>query len=108
MASFPVLFTLDGSGRHEVILISSKTTLGGLSSEISSAASASPNCAEFMSKYKKKEEGAENVSELKVRWSTGGRDPKVWPQSTIITEENVGAVLKLLDPAKDVLEAKLG
>jgi hypothetical protein len=106
--SFPVLFTIDGSGRHEVILISSKTSLSKLSSEIGYIAAQSPNCSEFMSKYKKKEEGGEKVGEIKVRWSSEGRDSKTWPQTTIITEENCEAVLKLIEPSKDTLDIHIG
>jgi hypothetical protein len=108
MPTFPQLFTLDSSSRHEVLLISPKTSLKDLSGQITTAVADSPNTAEFMSKYKKA--GGEKVSEIKVKWSTAGRDPKTWPQSTVLTDGNVEAVLRLIEDSgvgKDVLEVKM-
>lgn len=117
MATFPLLFTLDSSHRHEVILVSSKTSLSALEGQIQKASTSSPNCTEFMSKYKKapgESDGAEGEgggdkkkAEIKVRWSDFGRDPKVWPKATVVTDENWEALLKLIEPSKDVLEVKL-
>lgn len=103
-----LLFTVGGSNRHEIILLPSSINLKSLNSAISTAVKSSPNCAEFMSKYKKQEDEPEQISELKIRWSPAGRDSKIWPQTTIITEDNVAAALKLVDPSKDVLEVKIG
>lgn len=103
-----ILFTVGGSNRHEIISLPSSISLKTLNSAISSAVASSPNCAEFMSKYKKESEEPEQVSEMKIRWSPAGRDAKIWPQSTVVTDENVGAVMRLVDPGKDVLEVKIG
>lgn len=43
---FPVLFTIDGSNRHEVILVSSGLSLNDLSSKIEGIAKESPNTQE--------------------------------------------------------------
>lgn len=57
-STIPVLFTIPPSNRHEVILIdtSSKPTLKALNAQITSTIADSPNCAEFMGKYKNKED----------------------------------------------------
>jgi hypothetical protein len=46
--SFPLLFTLPPSNRHEIILLdtSSKPTLKALNKQITATISSSPNCAE--------------------------------------------------------------
>ncbi|KAF2646293.1 hypothetical protein P280DRAFT_464539 [Massarina eburnea CBS 473.64] len=107
--STPILFTLPPSNRHEVILVdaSAKPSLKALNKQITSTIAASPNCAEFMNKYKSKE-GTEQIQEFKVHWSTSGRETKSWPEYTIVTEENWAAILKLFDSGKDVLEIKVG
>lgn len=74
-----------------------------------------------MAKYKKKpeaiegdgggakaEEQQQEALEIKVRWSSVGREASVWPKTTTVTESNLEALLKLVDPGKDVLEVKLG
>jgi len=63
-----------------------------------------------MSKYKKKEE--EKVASMKIRWgASGGRDEKIWPKATVLTEENIEAVLMMMERGggvgRDVLEVKL-
>ncbi|PVH94883.1 hypothetical protein DM02DRAFT_618310 [Periconia macrospinosa] len=111
-SSVPVLFTLPPSNRHEVILIdtSSKPTLKALNKQITSTIAESPNCTEFMSKYKSKEGPQETIQEIKIHWSEAGRDRKVWPEYTILTEANLPGVLELLKmgAGKDVLEIKVG
>ncbi|OCK79963.1 hypothetical protein K432DRAFT_353913 [Lepidopterella palustris CBS 459.81] len=109
---FPLLFTLNGASRHEVILVDPSTPIKALNKAIVHAAtSASPNCAEFMSKYKKKyEEGTENIVEMRVHWSSAGRDSKFFPASTVLTEENCEAVLTMIEKAgigRDVLEVEM-
>ncbi|KAF2728328.1 hypothetical protein EJ04DRAFT_516696 [Polyplosphaeria fusca] len=109
--SLPLLFTLPPSNRHELILLdtSTKTTLKSLNKQITSTISSSPNCAEFMSKYKSKDL-TESITELRVHWSESGRDRKVWPEWTIVTDENLGAVIEVLrlGVGRDVLEVKVG
>jgi hypothetical protein len=106
MATIPLLFTLDGSARHDIILVTYKSSLHSIAKQVTEVSASSPNCQEFMSKYKT-EEGRE-VSELKVRWGTFGRDTKFWPATTVVTQHNCEAILKILDPAKDILEVTFG
>lgn len=63
-----------------------------------------------MSKYKSKEGAQESIQEFRIHWSESGRDRKVWPEYTILTESNLPAVLELLKvgAGKDVLEIKVG
>ncbi|KAF2267701.1 hypothetical protein CC78DRAFT_613811 [Lojkania enalia] len=109
--ALPLLFTIPPSNRHEIILLdtSSKPTLKSLNKQITTTISSSPNCAEFMGKYKSKDT-TESIQEMKIHWSEAGRDRKVWPEYTIVTEENLAAVIELLKlgAGKDVLEIKVG
>jgi hypothetical protein len=64
-----------------------------------------------MGKYKKQDENSkETIQELKIHWDTKSRDGKLWPEYTIVTDDNFGAILELLKiaPGKDVLEVKVG
>ncbi|KAH7113216.1 hypothetical protein B0J11DRAFT_145346 [Dendryphion nanum] len=107
----PILFTLPPSNRHEIILLdtTSKPTLKALNQKLTSTMASSPNCAEFMGKYKSKDV-QETVQELRIHWSEAGRDRKVWPEYTIVTDQNWPAILELLrlGAGKDVLEVKVG
>ena len=106
MPQFPILFSIDGSHRHEVIFITASVPLSSLNDQILTAYSESPNATEFMKKYKKA--GGEKIGQLKVRWSTVGRDQKTWPSTTILTSENSEAVLRMVELSgigKDTLEA---
>jgi len=111
MASeIPLLFTITNSNRHELFIVSTASSYSDLTSEIASIASTSPNCEEFMSKYKKK--GEEKVVEVKVKWGNAGqRDGKIWPTATKLTEENTEAVLMMMEKGgglgRDVLEVRL-
>lgn len=74
---------------------------------------ASPNCAEFMGKYKAKPgegEAPETINEMRIHWDTKSKDAKMWPEYTIVTEENLGAIVELLkiNPVMGVLEVKVG
>ena len=109
---FPLLVMVNGNTRHEVLLVSPTTSRQALSEYILEATSSSPNCQEFMGKYKAKNEESSNeeVVELKMRWSQVAREPKMWPQSTIITEDNIDAVLMMVERSgvgRDFLEVKL-
>jgi hypothetical protein len=91
-------------------MVSPTASISELSAQISEMVSSSPNCQEFMSKYKKKSEGKESVTELNIKWSPVGRDPKMWPQTTIVTEDNIDAVLAMVERSgvgRDVLEVKM-
>lgn len=65
----------------------------------------SPNCQEFMSKYKSKG-SKEAVKEIKVKW--GGKDKQLFPKDTILTEENCEAVLRMMavGVGQDVFDIK--
>ncbi|KAF2673803.1 hypothetical protein BT63DRAFT_167129 [Microthyrium microscopicum] len=110
----PVLFTINGSSRHEVILLSpTHATLDGVAAEIAQLASSSPNCAEFMGKYKKKgEDGAEEeVEEISVKWNGQSHDPKIFPASTLVTKDNFAAIIKMIGVSgvgRDTLQVKMG
>ncbi|KAF2184020.1 hypothetical protein K469DRAFT_196788 [Zopfia rhizophila CBS 207.26] len=107
--AIPVMFTLPPSNRHEIILLdtSSKPSLKSLNKQITSTIATSPNCSEFMGKYKSTD-AVEQINEIRVHWAESGRDRKVWPEYTIVTEENVGAILEVLKGSvgRDVLEIK--
>lgn len=111
MSTFPLLFTIPPSNRHEFLILdtSSKPTLKALNKQITATLASSPNCAEFMGKYKAAET-KEQIQEFKMHWSSKEYDLKVWPEYTVVTDENFGAVLELLkkDPKSGVLEVKVG
>ena len=110
MPPFPLLFTLPPSSRHEILLIdaSAPPPLKSLNQQILAAVKGSPNCAEFMDKYKKA--GEEGITQLRVHWAEAGRDRRVWPEWTVVTGENWGAVVMLLEKGvgRDVLEVQVG
>jgi hypothetical protein len=119
---------------------SSKPSLKALNKQITSTIASSPNCAEcmfyfslslslslsvstkprpdpklttahtVMGKYKSADGPAERIEEFKMHWNPKERDPKIWPEYTIVTEENFGAILEVLklSPASGVLEVKVG
>ncbi|KAL1604879.1 hypothetical protein SLS60_004419 [Paraconiothyrium brasiliense] len=107
----PIMFTLPPSNRHELILLDiEKPSLKALNKQLTATIASSPNCAEFMAKHKSQESAKEQILELRIHWSETGRDRKVWPEFTIVTEENFAAILEVLGKgdAKDVLEVKVG
>lgn len=61
-----------------------------------------------MSKYKKKD-AVETVTGIKVRWASEGRDTKLFPKETTLTEDNCEAVLRMMaiGSSKDVLDVTL-
>lgn len=81
--------------------------LSELKSAIEALASSSPNCAEFMHKYRSKDLPPEKVGQIKVRW--GGRDKQLFPKETILTEDNSEAVLRMMaiGQGNDVLDVHL-
>lgn len=62
-----------------------------------------------MGKYKASD-AKEQIEEIKVRWDRTGRDAAIWPESTVVTEENFEAVLEVLRavPGRDVLAVRMG
>src|SRR5690242_19023408 len=112
MSTFPLLFTIPPSNRHEFLILdttSSKPTLKALNKQSTTTLASSPNCAEFMGKYKSTET-KEQIQEFRIHWSSKEYDLKVWPEYTVVTDENLGAILELLkkDPKSGVLEVKVG
>ncbi|KAF2197627.1 hypothetical protein GQ43DRAFT_380573 [Delitschia confertaspora ATCC 74209] len=109
--AFPLLFKITNSTRHDVLLMDSSQppAIKDLNKQITGLISSSPNCEEFMSKYKA-EGGEEIITGLKVRWADTGRDTMVWPKETIVTQENWRALVKLLEKGvgRDVLEVEIG
>ncbi|KAF4555740.1 Hypothetical protein D9617_2g057030 [Elsinoe fawcettii] len=105
---FPILFTVGMSNKHDVILIDPSLSIGDLKKQIQTVIEKSPNCAEALSKYSKTKY-TQTVTGLKVRWSGEPRDARLWPNGTILTEDNVEASLSLvsLHQGKDVLEVEV-
>ncbi|KAF2433470.1 hypothetical protein EJ08DRAFT_607130 [Tothia fuscella] len=107
-SEIPILFTIGGS-RHELFIISTASSYSDITSEIATLAASSPNCTESLSKYKKA--GEEKVTEIKVKWAATARDAKIWPTSTILTEDNTEAVLMMIEKSgglgRDVFEVRL-
>ena len=58
----------------------------------------------------KSTEVKEQIQEIRVHWSESGRDRKVWPEYTVVTEDNFAAILQVLKASgtKDVFEIKIG
>ena len=106
--AIPILFTA-GPSRHDVLLISpSKASLDGVKKDILSLLEKSPNCEEFMAKYKK---GEEEITRLVVKWNAQSHDPKIYPATTIVTEDNIEALVKMIGMSgvgKDTLEVQFG
>ncbi|KAK5019353.1 hypothetical protein BJ546DRAFT_1051135 [Cryomyces antarcticus] len=107
-SDFPVVFTIDGSSRHEIIMINPGLSVADLTSKIEELASSSPNCEEFMSKYKKKD-AVEHVTNITVKWAAEGRDTSIFPKQTTLTEGNMEAVLSMMArmPGADVIDVKM-
>ena len=104
---FPILFTVGNSSRHDVVLISANLTISNISSKLEAAISASPNCRGALDKYSKNKNPHE-VKSIKVRWANEPRESKLWPSATVLTKDNVEAVLRLvaLHQGKDILEVE--
>lgn len=63
-----------------------------------------------MAKHKSAEAPKEIIQEFKIHWDTKTRDGKIWPEYTVVTDENFPAILELLkgNPTMGVLEIKVG
>ena len=105
---FPVLFTIGTSNRHDVISVNTSLRLKEINRKVEAIVASSPNCEERLSKYSKNKNKLQ-AKGLKVRWAGEPREAKLWPTSTIITDENVEAILSLmsLHAGKDVLEVEM-
>ncbi|KAH9861437.1 hypothetical protein J1614_011183 [Plenodomus biglobosus] len=110
----PILFTIPPSNRHEFILPdedpSAPPTLKSLNKLITAKIAESPNCVEFMAHHKPASAPKETIQQLRMHWDTKGRDAKMWPEYTILTDENLPAVLEVLRRCVvgGVLEVGLG
>ncbi|KAK3712279.1 hypothetical protein LTR37_009141 [Vermiconidia calcicola] len=105
---FPALFTIEGSNRHEIILVNPGHDLDELKQTMTALTASSPNAAEFMSKHKSKDL-KDTVKEIKVKWASEGRDKQLFPRETLLTEDNCEAVLRMMavGVSKDVFDIKL-
>lgn len=93
--SFPILFTVGASTRHDIVLLTPSSTLREISSKIEKTIASSPNCEGKLDKYSKNKNPHE-VRGLTVRWATDSSGPKLWPNATVVTDGNVEAVLMLV------------
>ncbi|KAM0718387.1 hypothetical protein Q7P37_005457 [Cladosporium fusiforme] len=105
---FPALFTVEGSSRHEIILVNPGLELPDLTSQIEHQMATSPNAVEFMGKYRNKDI-TESVREIVVKWASEGRDSRVFVKETVLTEENVEPVLRMMavGVGRDVFDVKI-
>ncbi|TKA72759.1 hypothetical protein B0A55_06838 [Friedmanniomyces simplex] len=105
---FPALFTIEGSNRHELLLGNPGRDVDELRASMEKLASSSPNCQEFMSKFRNKDI-VEKVGEIKVKWASEGRDKQLFPKETLLTDENCEPVLRMMaiGGGKDVFDVKL-
>lgn len=62
-----------------------------------------------MGKYKSAD-AKEQIQEFRIHWSSREWDLKVWPEYTVLTDENFGAVCEVLRQRMGcgVLEIKVG
>lgn len=69
----------------------------------------SPNCAEILSNYRSKD-NKDEVGDIRVKWSLEGRDKQLYPKETVLTDDNVEPVLRLMSASgvgKDTFDIKL-
>jgi hypothetical protein len=62
-----------------------------------------------MAKHKS-QDTQESIQEFRFHWDTKARDAKIWPEYTVVTDENLPAIIELLkgNPVMGVLEVKMG
>jgi hypothetical protein len=91
-----------------VILVNPNLDLPSLTSQIERVIATSPNAGEFLGKYRSKDV-TETVKEIVVKWASEGRDSRVFVRETLVTEENLEAVLKMMavGVGKDVFDVKI-
>jgi hypothetical protein len=122
-----------------VIIVNPGHDIDDLKNAMAVNMESSPNCAEFMHKYRSKESRESIVSaspslpecvgcelerrrivltvwasqslqkEIRVRWAVEGRDSKTFPRETILTDENVEPVLRMMaiGVGKDVFDIRV-
>jgi hypothetical protein len=109
-APFPVLVMIHSEplnpARHEILLVHNTTAYLNLHHDILTAIYESPNTEEYLAKYSSGTKG-KALKKLTVHWGPG-RDPKNWPDRTIVTNKNWEAIKPLLRAGvgKDSLEAE--
>ena len=91
-----------------VPLVNPGIDLPDLTSRIERLIATSPNAGEFMGKYRSKDI-SETVREITVKWAAEGRDSRVFVKETLVTEENVEAVLRMMGVGvgRDVFDVKV-
>ena len=91
-----------------VILVNPGIDLHELTSKIDRLIATSPNAAEFMGKYRSKDI-SELVREVTVKWAAEGRDSRVFVKETLLTEENIEPVLRMMvvGIGRDVFDVKV-
>ena len=99
---------LTNNPTHPVILVNPGIDLHDLTSKINHLIATSPNAAEFMGKYRSKDI-SETVREITVKWAGEGIDSRVFVKETLLTEENIEPVLRMMavGVGKDVFDAKV-
>jgi len=83
-------------------------SLPSLTSQIERVIATSPNAGEFLGKYRSKDV-TETVKEIVVKWASEGRDSRTFVRETLVTEENLEAVLRMMavGVGKDVFDVKI-
>lgn len=108
----PLLFTLPPSNRHDFLALdpSDKYTLKSLNKVITATIASSPNCEEFMASHKPPTSTPETIQQLRMHWDTKKLPAKMWPEYTVLTEENVNIILQIVgrEFGIGVLEVGLG
>lgn len=128
-SKFPAVFTVESSSRHECGPLSAalltqicvkltmfavftvntvNDTLDDLKGSMESLLASSPNAAEFLGKYRNKE-NKDAIKDIVVKWASEGRDKQLFPRETLLTEQNYAAVLSMMavGVGKDVFDVKL-
>jgi hypothetical protein len=79
-----------------------------LTSQMERLIATSPNAGEFMGKYRSKDI-SETVREVTVKWAGEGRDSRVFVKETLLTQENIEPVLRMMavGVGKDVFDVKI-
>lgn len=101
------MFNIDGTQCHDILLVDTTIPYRELLWAIQDKLKVSKNCEEIMSRYRTA--GSQDIEGMKVQWASAGRDSKNWPSSTIVTDDNLDAVLRMMElgHGKDVMEVHL-
>jgi hypothetical protein len=68
----------------------------------------SPNASDHLYKYRSKDV-TETAKEIVVKWASEGRDSNIFVRETLVTKENLEAVLRMMaqGAGKDVFSVKI-